>query len=296
MVPGTEPPAAWDARPPAGGLGGRPLGWESRRGLGEASGDGERAFWGAGCYVRRRVTASAASQLREDAADAGAEQGLAFVCVCVFWGCCGSGLPPSPLPFAPRLPNAGSRLSPSRPSRCGHRTRVGHREPLVRGTRRPLSSRRGGKPRRGVGLSGGAGGVLGTGSLFTKPGKTRVRVRQPSVGAAAPAPLPSPPPSPRRRRSVDRAGRGVVAEALAVGAGLLHPSRPGSWSLLPSQHAAPLALGLAAADGLNPWRDLKTNHARIHQTASLLPETLFPACLALISVQEETSLFASKMR
>lgn len=150
MVPGTEPPAAWDARPPAGGLGGRPLGWESRRGLGEASGDGERAFWGAGCYVRRRVTASAASQLREDAADAGAEQGLAFVCVCVFWGCCGSSLPPSPLPFAPRLPNAGSRLSPSRPSRYGDRTRVGHREPLVRGTRCPLSSRRGGKPRRGT--------------------------------------------------------------------------------------------------------------------------------------------------
>lgn len=220
------------------------------------------------------------------------------MCVCVFWGCCGSSLPPSPLPFAPRLPNAGSRLSASRPSRCGDGTGAGHREPLVRGTRGPLSSRRGGKPWRGVGLSGGAGGVLGTGSLFTKPGKTRLRVRQPSVGAAAPVPLPSPPPSPRRRRSVDRAGRGVVAEALAGGAGLLHPSRPGSWSLLPSQHAAPapLALALAAVDGLNPWRDLKTNRARIHQTASPLPETLFPACLALISVQEETSLFASKMQ
>lgn len=135
MVPGTEPPAAWDARPPAGGLGGRPWGWESRRGLGEASGDGERAFWGAGCYVRRRVTASAASQLREDAADAGAEQGLAFVCVRVL------GLlrqQPPPLSAAFRSAAAKRRQPPlglaSLPVRRWHRRRAS-RTPRARDPR-----------------------------------------------------------------------------------------------------------------------------------------------------------------
>lgn len=170
-------------------------------------GDREQAFWGAGCYVRCRVTASAASQLQEDAADAGAELGLAFVCV--FWGCCSSSLP---LSSAFRS-SAAKRQQPPlawHPSGCGDHTRAGPREPLTRGTRCPRSSRRGGKPWRGAGTSGGAGSALGTGPLFTKPGKMRVRVRQPNSSAAAPAPLPSPPPSPRRRQSIARAGRGGV--------------------------------------------------------------------------------------
>lgn len=148
--------------------------------------------------------------------------------------------------------------------------------------RDPLPAERG-EPRRGVGTSGEAGGGLGTGPLFTKPGKTRVLRLSPRLlhhregGKALPV--------------LDA----VVAEALAGGAELLRPSLPGSRSPLPLQRAAPLALGLVAADGLNPWRDLKMNHAGTHQTVSPLPETLFPACSASISAQEETSLFACKM-
>lgn len=213
----------------------------------------------------------------------GSRAGAAF-CVCVFWGCRSTSSSSLPLSSAFGSSAAKRRQPPlaSRPSRCGDRTRAGHREPLTRGTRCPR-----GRP---------AGLAARSAPALCLPNR-RKRVSGSGSRAAVPR-------LPRLCRCVLHHRHGgealavpdaVAAEALAVGAGLLRPSLPGSWSLHPPQDAAParLAPGLAAADGLNPWRDLKMSHAGTHQTASPLLETLFPARSALISVQEETSLFAS---
>lgn len=196
--------------------------------------------------------------------------------MCACFGAAAAAASPSPLPFAPRLPNAGGHLSPGIPPGVGIAPMQGVGNPSGVGPAAHGAATRVGSPGEVRGCPAGLAARSAPALCLPNRGK---RVS----GSGSQAAVLRLPRLSRRLLHHREGGKAlpvpdtVVAEALAAGAGLLRPSQPGSWSLLPSQHAAPAPLALAAADGLNPWRDLKRNHARTHQTASLLPETLFPA-------------------